>query len=76
MIKYYDQQSNILINLENDILEENNLIDKEPKIYQDLLSKLNYYLDDVDASLPLINPIYDPNRNLIPKNKNKKSKMY
>ena len=74
LIKYYDQQTNILINLENDIFEKNNLIHKEPQKYQDLLSNLNNYLVDVNASFPAINPIYDPNEVL--SKKDKKIKKY
>lgn len=59
LIKHYGKETDMLFDLSNDISEQNNLINKKPKIYRSLLTKLERYLQSVDASMPLINPIFD-----------------
>ncbi len=61
LIKHYGQGQDMLFDLSNDISEQDNLVDKKPKIYRSLLTKLERYLESVGASMPLLNPNFDPN---------------
>ena len=59
LIKHYGQESDMLFDLSNDTAEQDNLISKNPKLYRNLLTKLEDYLQSVNASMPLLNPNFD-----------------
>jgi arylsulfatase A-like enzyme len=58
LIKYYETGKLELYNLDHDIGERNNLAQNEPEITQKLHDRLNQWLKDVDAQMPILNPKY------------------
>ena len=50
----------MLFDLSVDISEQDNLIVKRPELYRSLLTKLEIYLQSVNASIPILNPNFDP----------------
>ena len=73
LIKHYGQDSDMLFDLSNDSSEQDNLISKNPKLYRSLLTKLEDYLQSVNASMPLLNPNFDPY--LVVESEKKKKKI-
>jgi arylsulfatase A len=62
LISFYENGKIELFNLKNDLSEQNNLIDKEPKMAAMLLKKLTAWKHKTGAQDPLINPKYDIKR--------------
>lgn len=74
LIKYYDGKQPSLFNLNLDINEEINLFNNKPTLGNSLINELENYLEQVNASFPIINPNYDKNAKINMKNKNRKNK--
>lgn len=60
LIKHYDEKTDLLFDLSKDISEKHNLISKYPEVYERLLTQLESYLLSVNASMPVLNPGYEP----------------
>lgn len=56
LIKRYDDDSMELYNLAEDLRESNNLAKQSPEVAQELLKKLNAWLDESGAQLPTRKP--------------------
>jgi arylsulfatase A-like enzyme len=61
LIHYWEDESNELYNLEKDPGEQENVQGKYPEITGDLSSKLNTWLEEVNAAVPQKDPEYDQN---------------
>jgi len=62
LIQFYETGKVSLFNLGGDISESNDLAAKMPDKTRELSAKLNVYLKQVSARLPVANPQYDPNK--------------
>lgn len=62
LISFYENGKMELYNLKNDVGEQNNLVEKEPKMAAMLLKKLNAWKHITGAQDPLVNPKYDIKR--------------
>jgi len=62
LLKFYEDDSVKLFDLETDLGERNDLATQRPADAMMLRGRLETYLADVDAQLPTINPQYDPTR--------------
>ena len=62
LLKFYEDDSVKLFDLETDLGERNDLATHRPADAMRLRGRLQTYLADVDAQLPTINPQYDPTR--------------
>ena len=60
LMKFYDPQEVRLFNLNQDIGEQNNLAEHDPERASQLERQLDEYLNLIDASLPTLNPNFDP----------------
>ncbi len=60
LIEFYEDGRRELFNLEEDIGERRNLVDREPARAKRLLSLLADWRRSVNASMPEPNPMYDP----------------
>ena len=60
LIKHYGQEADMLFDLSVDISEQDNLVVKKPELYRSLLTKLEGYLQSVNASIPVLNSNFDP----------------
>jgi arylsulfatase A len=65
LIYFYETAKAEVYNLKNDIGEQYDLADSLPAKRDELQYKLNKWLKEVNAGMPLENPHYDPNRELI-----------
>jgi arylsulfatase A-like enzyme len=72
LVKFYEDQSTRLYDLDNDIGEQNDLSDAQPKLAKTLHDKLHRWLDSTNAQLPTKNPNYDPTRESLVDRKKKK----
>ncbi len=61
-MKFYEDDSVKLFDLETDLGERNDLATQRPADAMRLRGRLETYCADVDAQLPTINPQYDPTR--------------
>jgi arylsulfatase A-like enzyme len=62
LLKFYEDDSVKLFDLETDLGERNDLATQRPADAMRLRGRLETYLADVDAQRPTINPQYDPTR--------------
>jgi len=62
LIRFYETGRLNLFNLRQDIRESNDLAVKMPDKTRELSAKLNVYLKQVSARMPVANPQYDPNK--------------
>lgn len=62
LILFYEDGKMELYNLKNDLGEQHNLVDKEPKMAATLLKKMTEWKRTAGAQDPLINPKYDIKR--------------
>ncbi len=60
LIEFYEDGRLELFNLRNDISERQNLINREPKRAAELHAMLQKWRKDVNATMPQVNPKYDP----------------
>ncbi len=58
LLKYYENSTVELYNLKDDIAEKINLAEKKPEITNEILKKLDNWLEETNASMPKINPVY------------------
>ena len=62
VIRYFGERLPELYDLANDLGETNNLAALRPETAERLLGKLNAWLEEVHAPLPVANPDFDPQR--------------
>lgn len=62
LIEHFDDGSLELFDLDEDIGETINLVNKQPEKAKELLSDLNVWRKSLDAPMPTLNPDYDPLR--------------
>jgi arylsulfatase A-like enzyme len=62
LMKWYEDDSIKLFDLANDISESHDLSRKMPERADELKTRLEQYLEDVNAQLPSSNPDYDPSK--------------
>ncbi|MGY0314108.1 sulfatase (plasmid) [Alteromonas macleodii] len=70
LIQYFENNEFELYNLENDLAEKNNLVNRNPQKLAELKAKLKAWQQQTDADIPTkLNPEYDPvlNQQLINK---------
>ena len=60
LIKHYGQEPDMLFDISVDISEQENLVVEKPELYRGLLTKLEGYLQSVNASIPILNANFDP----------------
>ncbi|NWK56943.1 sulfatase [Verrucomicrobiaceae bacterium N1E253] len=74
LIKFYETGELKLFDLSKDLAEKVELSEKHPEQTEALNKRLNNYLRDVGARLPVPNPNYDPSKPPQPPKKGKKGK--
>lgn len=74
LIKIYESSELKLFNISKDISESKNLAEASPEQAEILHQKLNTYLADVGAKLPISNPEYDPSNPPAPQKKGRPGK--
>jgi len=62
LIKSYETGELHLFNLAEDIGEEHDLAQQMPERAAELHRRLNKYLKDINAQMPVVNPNYDPDK--------------
>lgn len=65
LIRHYETGKVSLFNLSKDISESNDLADRMPEKVAELTRRLDRYLADVDAQMPVDNPDFDPSQPLV-----------
>ncbi len=60
LIRFYEDHSLQLYNVSEDIGERNNLLSEKPDLADQMLARMDAYLEAVNAGLPTPNPNYDP----------------
>ncbi len=60
LLHYFEDNHIELFNLEMDIGEKNNLVEKYPEKAADLYNELQIWRKDINAKLPSFNPLYKP----------------
>jgi arylsulfatase A-like enzyme len=74
LIHFYETGESRLYNLVEDIEERHDLSDRAGEKAADLKRRLDRYLADVGASLPTVNPAFDPNSDPNPKRRRRKQR--
>jgi arylsulfatase A-like enzyme len=72
LIKFYEDQSTRLYDLENDIGEQRDLSTSQPDVAKALQDKLHSWLEKSGAQLPTPNPNFDPDKQTLVVRKKKK----
>ena len=62
LIHYYEDGRDELYNLETDPMEQNDISTEEPDKSSELREKLDAWLSDVNAKMPIPDPEYDPQK--------------
>lgn len=62
LIQYYEDGRLELYNITEDIGEQNNLVDQQPKKTEAMADQLRQWLTRVDATMPSSNPNFDPKK--------------
>lgn len=60
LIRYFEDNSSHLYNLKDDISETQNLADQHPELVTKLNSRLDAWLNEVEAKIPTRNPNFPP----------------
>jgi len=60
LLRFYEDNSLHLYDIYKDITESRNLAIEEPAVAKSLVTRMEKYLSDTQAQLPVINPGYDP----------------
>ena len=71
LLKFYETGETKLFDLSNDLSENIDLSTKVPKQTEALSKRLESYLKEVGAKLPIPNPDYDPNKPPTPRKEGK-----
>jgi arylsulfatase A len=74
LMKFYETGELHLFNIKKDISESKNLVSKYPEKTQELYSRMQKYLVDVNAKVPVKNTEYDPTKPSISDKKGGKGK--
>ena len=61
LIEFYEDGARELYDLSTDVGEQHNLVEKYPAIADSLGSRLQQWLAETDAAMPVPNPTYEPN---------------
>ena len=60
LLRFYEDNSLHLFDISQDPTELNNMAASQPTLTQDLLRRMDAYLKDINAELPVANPKFDP----------------
>lgn len=64
LMRFYEDGDLQLYDLENDIGESRDLTDEQPDRVKEMVARMDEYLSAVGAELPVVNPGYDPSKEL------------
>jgi uncharacterized sulfatase len=71
LLKFYESGEMKLFDLSKDLSESNDLSKRDPKQTEALNKRLENYLKEVGAKMPIPNPDYDPDKPPTPRKEGK-----